>query len=225
MKNLNVVLVDRDGVRCSRWVTEFAKQPSIENLRCFEHLDDLRAMEDEFPFDICLIHAPSYRKESVIALLTWKRSAHPGCRTIVLDSPEDPAEALPFLEAGAWSCLPTSASVCEVMANLEAAVRGESKLSPALAGEVLNRIRWLSVHVPHLGSPLGLYELTPREREILSLVSRRMSNLEIAEALVLEVGTVKNHVHSVLKKLGVGNRYEAAAFGLQAAMRPNVVPA
>jgi DNA-binding NarL/FixJ family response regulator len=80
-------------------------------------------------------------------------------------------------------------------------------------------------HTHRLPSPGALQELTPREREILALIARRLSNMEIAQELVVEVGTVKNHVHSVLKKLGVDNRYEAAAFSVQTGAFVEAVPA
>jgi DNA-binding NarL/FixJ family response regulator len=54
-------------------------------------------------------------------------------------------------------------------------------------------------------------DLTPREREVLSLISKGLSNQEIAEWLVIERGTVMNHLHNILKKLNASNRKEAAA--------------
>jgi DNA-binding NarL/FixJ family response regulator len=121
-----------------------------------------------------------------------------------------------FLESGAWACVPERASPQEILRAVEAAGRGEAQLSPRTGGSLIRRIRQLSMSTTHtVPGPSALEELTPRERQILALIARRMSNLEIAEELVVEVGTVKNHVHSVLKKLGVDNRYEAAAFGVQ----------
>ena len=55
-------------------------------------------------------------------------------------------------------------------------------------------------------------DLTPRELEVLELLGQNMTNHEIAEHLVIEVGTVKNHVHSILNKLNVNTRSEAAAY-------------
>lgn len=57
----------------------------------------------------------------------------------------------------------------------------------------------------------GLHELTSREREVLSLIGAGYSNREIADELVIGWGTVKNHVHSILKKLETNSRHEAAA--------------
>ena len=57
----------------------------------------------------------------------------------------------------------------------------------------------------------GLHELTSREREVLSLIGAGYSNREIADELVIGWGTVKNHVHNILKKLETNSRHEAAA--------------
>jgi DNA-binding NarL/FixJ family response regulator len=216
MDGLRLLLIDRDSDRCKRWINEFAKQSAVQVVRCLEDLEEARAVAEELPFDISLIHAASFQTDAVVAMLNWMRRTHPNRRAIVSGAAEDSGQALRFLEAGAWSCLSVRASFQEVTSALEAALRGESMLSPVMAGEVLQRVHWLSVSVPPLPFPMGLQELTPREREILSLISRRLSNQEIAEELVLEVGTVKNHVHSVLKKLGVDNRYDAAVYGLHA---------
>ena len=55
-------------------------------------------------------------------------------------------------------------------------------------------------------------DLTPREREILELIGEGKTNQEIADHLVIELGTVKNHVHSILQKLDVDSRHKAAAY-------------
>jgi DNA-binding NarL/FixJ family response regulator len=56
------------------------------------------------------------------------------------------------------------------------------------------------------------HELTPREQEILELIGEGLTNQEIANRLYIELGTVKNHVHSILQKLNVDSRRKAAAF-------------
>lgn len=224
MNEWRILLADEDSDRCTRWLNQFAKQPEVENVRCVDALDDIRAIESPLPFDVCLASAGSFSADDLAAFIGWMKATHPHCRVLVHEGPIESDLALRFLEAGAWSYLPERATSQDVLRALEAARRGESVLSPEVAGEVIRRIRHLSFvqgqDPPGLGA---LGELTPREREILALVTRRMSNSEIARELVVEVGTVKNHVHSMLKKLGVASRDEAAALGVQEGLVEDVV--
>jgi DNA-binding NarL/FixJ family response regulator len=218
MKPWRLMLADRDGERCTSWVNEFAKLQAFENVRFLDALDDLHSLENEFPFEAVLVSAASYTPSEVLSSIEWIRRTQPACRVIVFAVPQDGRQAIEYLEAGAWAVLADRVTTRGIEQCVVSAARGEVVLSPAMAGEVLQRIRQLSlVRVEGPPSADAFRSLTRREREILSLIARRFSNQEIARELVVEVGTVKNHVHSVLKKLGVATRYEAAAFGLEAA--------
>ena len=217
MKPWRLVLADRNSERCTRWANEFAKLRALENVRFLDSLEDLRGLENGFPFEAVLVSAASYAPPEILASIEWIRRAQPACRVIVFAVPEENGQTIEFLEAGAWAVLTDRATTRELEQCVASAARGEVVLSPAMAGEVLQRIRRFSlVRVDGLPGVDAVQSLTRREREILSLIARRLSNQEIARELVVEVGTVKNHVHSVLKKLGVASRHEAAAFGLEA---------
>ena len=223
MNSWRLLLADPDSGRCTCWLNEFAKLPSIESVRCLDALVDLRDYDEDFPFDAVLMSAAGYPLSEIHSAMEWIRRNHPGPRLIVFGVPEESRQAIGFLEAGAWAVLSDRATAGDLGQCLQAAARGEARLSPVVAGEVLRRIRQLSTARVHgLPNASPLPSLTRREREILDLIARRLSNQEIARELVIEVGTVKNHVHSVLKKLGVASRYEAAAFGLEAAAREEV---
>lgn len=73
----------------------------------------------------------------------------------------------------------------------------------------LNALSKLCADIDSLSMLLD--ELTPREKEVLDLLREGKSNQDIADDLCIEVGTVKNHVHNILKKLEVESRHEAAA--------------
>jgi DNA-binding NarL/FixJ family response regulator len=103
-------------------------------------------------------------------------------------------------------------SVEDLLARLRAAHGGEALVSPGIAAAIIARVSELATlfsRVEGAGGRAG--DLTPREREVLDLVAEGLTNQEIAERLVIAEGTVKNHVHSILGKLDVGSRQDAAA--------------
>jgi DNA-binding NarL/FixJ family response regulator len=89
-----------------------------------------------------------------------------------------------------------------------AASRGESVLQPSVASKVLAELSRLASSTPP--APNELARLSDRERDVLKLIARGASNKEIAAALFLAEGTVKNHVTNILTKLEVGDRTQAA---------------
>jgi DNA-binding NarL/FixJ family response regulator len=96
---------------------------------------------------------------------------------------------------------------------LRAAGRGETPLSPAIAARLVNEFRERgSVRAAPAASEGPEALLTRREVEILQLVAEGLSNKEIGARLTITEGTVKNHVHNALEKLGLENRIQAAAY-------------
>ncbi|HVA89368.1 MAG TPA: response regulator transcription factor [Chloroflexota bacterium] len=96
----------------------------------------------------------------------------------------------------------------ELLEQLRGLARGEAAISRRLAARILEEIRGYT-------EPFGIEEeLTAREMEVLDLVAARLSNTEIAERLVITVHTVKNHMKSILSKLHLHNRHQAAAYGV-----------
>jgi DNA-binding NarL/FixJ family response regulator len=103
--------------------------------------------------------------------------------------------------------------VTDLVDKIHAAHRGEALVSPEIAGALVSRITELTEvrPIPEYRYRLDqVADLTPREQEVLDLIGEGLSNQEIADHLVIEVGTVKNHVHSILNKLDVSDRDEAA---------------
>ena len=132
---------------------------------------------------------------------------------LVLTSSQDDAHLVQAIRAGALSYLPKTADVDQVVASVRAAARGESVLQPAATARLLRELRRGSA-----ADPLG--RLTPRERDVLTEVARGRSNREVARALSVSEETVKSHVSSILAKLGLADRTQAAIFGLQRQLVP-----
>ncbi len=125
-------------------------------------------------------------------------------------SERDVAEAL---RAGACGYLLKDSSEEEIVAGVKAAARGHSPLSPSIASLMLERLRgsMRAIELPEDGAP----ELTERELEVLCMIAAGKENGEIATTLVISEHTVKNHVSSVLTKLGVDNRIQAAVYAVR----------
>jgi DNA-binding NarL/FixJ family response regulator len=126
-------------------------------------------------------------------------------RIVAIALTETEKEITAWAEAGISAYVPRSASLAQLYTAILAAMRGEVRCSPRISGWLLRELR----HRPNI-SELG-ERLTSREIQILRLISQGLSNKEIARELGISVATVKNHVHSVLEKLGVQSRSQAAA--------------
>ena len=126
----------------------------------------------------------------------------PATRVLVLTAHEDAEHVIPLLEAGATGYLPKTVGLNELLDAIRATSRGESVLPPSVA----------SVVVRHLAGETQLApeeRLTPREMEVLRLVSEGLTNHQIARRLGLSVRTVEAHLTHVYDKLGVASRTEA----------------
>jgi two-component system, NarL family, nitrate/nitrite response regulator NarL len=110
--------------------------------------------------------------------------------------------------AGVAGYLLREASLADLRATIESVTRGEVRCSPRVAATLVRRV---ASRAAEGRSGVGRTNLTVRERQILGLIDQGLSNKEIAQRLSIEVRTVKNHVHSILEKLQVRRRGEAAA--------------
>jgi DNA-binding NarL/FixJ family response regulator len=133
-------------------------------------------------------------------------------RVLVLGLAESEQEILRYVEAGAAGYVLQDDSVDELLANIRAVHSGKAIVSPEIAGALVTRVAELSQVFEDAYAIDSSAQLTPREREVLQLIGQGMTNREIAERLVIELGTVKNHVHSILDKLNVSSRRDAAAY-------------
>jgi len=117
------------------------------------------------------------------------------------------------VRAGALSYLPKTTAVDRVVEAVRAAAEGGSVLDPGVAAVLVQRVRD--------GADTGpLATLSRREREVLAALSQGRSNREIARLLSLSEETVKTHVSSILAKLDLQDRTQAAIFGLQQGVVP-----
>jgi DNA-binding NarL/FixJ family response regulator len=136
------------------------------------------------------------------------RSELPGTRVVILTSYPDEEAVLSAIVAGASGYLLKQIRARDLVAALESVARGDSLLDPAVTEKVLERVRRLGSG----GTSDEIAQLTPQEQKILLLVAEGKTNKEIAAEIFLSDKTVKNYVSSILSKLNLERRAQAAAF-------------
>ncbi|HEV2873223.1 MAG TPA: response regulator transcription factor, partial [Actinomycetota bacterium] len=149
-----------------------------------------------------------------ISVLGQIRQDRPATEVLVLTSSSDDEHLLAAVRAGALAYLPKTAGVDQVVTSVRAAARGESVLEPKIAARLVRELR------DRTARRRALDQLTPRELEVLAALARGRSNREIARALAIGEETVKAHVSSILGKLQLADRTQAAIFGLQHRLVP-----
>ena len=137
------------------------------------------------------------------------RAEMPTTKVVMLTSYPDEEAVLSAIVAGASGYLLKQVRARDLIAALEAVGRGESLLDPAVTEKVLERIRRIANGSQETDE---LSQLTGQERKILMLVAEGMTNKEIAAEIFLSDKTVKNYVSSILAKLNLERRAQAAAF-------------
>jgi two-component system, NarL family, response regulator LiaR len=140
------------------------------------------------------------------------RIVSPSTQVIVLTSYSEDERIFPAIKAGALSYLLKDLGPEEVVRAIRAARRGEATLHPTVAARLVQEL------TSARSSPLD--ELTEREREVLALIARGMSNADIAERLVIGERTVKTHVSNILSKLHLQDRTQAALLALREKLVP-----
>jgi DNA-binding NarL/FixJ family response regulator len=130
----------------------------------------------------------------------------PACRVLVLTVSASEADVIDAVVAGASGYVVKDGPMEEVIAAVNAVAAGHALISPSIASMLLGRIRLHAKADPAIPD----VELSGREREVLSLLAEGRANAEIGEALFISHSTVRNHISSILMKLHVDNRVQAA---------------
>ena len=147
--------------------------------------------------------------EAILAIV----EAHPCVRVLALTAVSEPAAIAAAIRAGAGGFLAKDTPVEEVVVAVRAAARGAAWLSACAAEVVLGQLRKSDSGAG--AERAAVDHLTPREREVLRLIARRLDNVEIAGELGISPRTAKNHVSNILSKLGLARRIQAAIYAVK----------
>ena len=150
-------------------------------------------------------------------------AARPEAKVVILTTFEEDDYIFGALRAGASGFLLKRTSPEELIGGLHTIAAGDSLLSPSVTRRVVERMA--GQPAPDIGTSSRLEELTPREREVLELIARGLSNSEIAAEFVIEESTVKTHVKRILMKLRLRDRIQAVIFAYESGLtRPGSAP-
>lgn len=149
-----------------------------------------------------------------LAALPALLAIEPAPRVLVLTSVGGADQALAAVRGGASGWLGKDVAPADLESAIRTVHRGGSVLDPSVAGRVLGEVA-----NPSAGDP-RVDELTTREREVLALLGEGMSNRELAAALYVAEKTVKTHVSSILAKLHLADRTQAALFAVHHGLTP-----
>lgn len=138
-------------------------------------------------------------------LAILRACAEHGPAAVALALPEAEDTFMKCVEAGMAGYVPREASVRDLDCTIRQAAAGELEVSPRLAGTLLRRVRTLT---SQLGGPDREYQLTRREMDVALLIAQGKTNKRIASELHIGLATAKNHVHNILRKMGVSRRSE-----------------
>ena len=137
----------------------------------------------------------------------------PGCQVIMLTTFDDEEYIVKSLRAGAVGYLLKDIPASQLARAVQLADAGIYQLDPAVAGKLVGMLGSVRSERSLLPAPTSLEnDLTERELEVLRLIGTGATNREIADRLVVSEGTVKNHVSSILSRLGLRDRTQAALF-------------
>jgi DNA-binding NarL/FixJ family response regulator len=142
----------------------------------------------------------------------------PATKVIMLTSYAEDDMLFAAIRAGAVGYVLKQVGSQDVIRAVEAAGRGEAMLDPSLTQRVFQEMR----RAIKKEEASAFDDLTTQEKQVLMLIAEGKTNREIGVALFLSEGTVRNYVSSVLAKLGVSNRAEAAAYAIQHHLKDNL---
>jgi DNA-binding NarL/FixJ family response regulator len=212
MERIRTLLAE-DDPRLQQAFEELAHhEPSLDLLGVAGDGEHAVQLALQFEPQVVLMDIQMPRLNGIEATRRIKRAV-PHVQVVIWTVFGDDQHVFEAIKAGAVGYLLKDSPTEEIVEGIHAAARGESLLHPAVAARVIQefqRLRAAAEDAPEL-----ICELTARETEILRLMAEGKRNREIADALFLSEKTVKNYISSILFKLQVNSRTEAALLAVK----------
>ena len=204
-----VLCVGASRLQTSLLASALACHPEVEDVGSAADLNV--ALQQAPSAEIVVLHAANLG-DGGPAWVWAITDAHPQVHVVALGVPRNEALVVAYVEAGAMGCVTEEQDLGQLLEAIRAVHCRQGYLAPELVPALLHRLAPLRrAIIDPQAAARRLEALTPREHEILGMLSQGCSNGVIANRLRIAVGTVKNHVHSILQKLHASGRWEAAA--------------
>ena len=212
IQQIHILLVNEIRLMGNVITAALEDEPDIHVVGCVTNPEEALKIVQENRVDVALV-STRLPDLGALKLTNAITKIAPSTTVLALGLTEEKTRVLRYVEAGASGYILKDDLLDDLVSTVRAAQEGKVFISPQIAAAVLERLselaRMFSDVENNVTDPAGL---TPREIEVLELIGKDMTNQEIADHLVIEVGTVKNHVHSILDKLNVSSRGDAAAY-------------
>ena len=213
MNPIKVILVIEVRLIANIFASVLDDEAGIEVAGSLGTLKEALAFMQTEKVDVALVSA-GLPNEEALKLTRIIADQSPDIRVLILGlSEENQHDTLRYIEAGASGYILKDSSLKELIDVIRLAQKGEAQVSTRMAGAMMERLFRLARMFSAVENKMdGDVHLTARELEVLQYIGEGLSNQEIAARLVVEVGTVKNHVHRILEKLNVSSRKEAISY-------------
>ena len=209
---INILLVNEIRLMGNVIAAALEDEPDIQVVARVTSLEEALKVVQEKEVDVALV-STRLPDQGALKLTNAITELAPATKVLALGLTEEKKRVLRYVEAGATGYVLKDDSLDDMIETIRAAQEGKVFVSPEIAAAMVERISDLAQMFSDVeNSVTDDADLTPRELEVLKLIGEDLTNQQIAEELVIEVGTVKNHVHSILEKLNVSSRGEAAAY-------------
>jgi DNA-binding NarL/FixJ family response regulator len=204
---IRVLIVEEVRAIAEVVATVLRAEADIEVVGCAAMLDEV--IPQVAACNVVLVNAPLHTEASARLIRTVRKLA-PRVKVVVMGLARSQHAILQCIEAGVAGYVLKDSPFSDLLKNIRAAHNNEALVSPPIAAALMSYVAELVGFEPGSHQDLAAPQsLTRREREVLTLVQQGLTNQEIAESLVIELGTVKNHVHNILRKLNVNSRRDA----------------